>query len=489
MALDNLQPRTVTQQQFERLQGWSERKPCIALMGEFSAGKSTLLNFLIEAELLPTQITATELPPIWFSYGKEASFWVDQDWNQHWIEPKDLNTVPISARFARIHVEAEFLRNCDVIDTPGISDPNLAAESWRVAAGFANMVLWCTTATQAWRETERSTWLALPARLRRHSLLVVTRADKLQTEIDRDKVARRLRREAGDLFAEMVFVATHNAVKAKQEMVTGAPTPLWAQSGAATLMDEVFAQFEAIADHRRKMLARYLIGTERGSVLRLGSPIVAAPTETVDATAQTIMPVRPSRVALTDTLHRTERPGASGRPGLREGHLAPVPVPVPEPEAEAAMSDSAPATPDAAPARLATEARSWEPEATESEISNNAGGPEQAVVEEAVPADDVVSESPVPEEGSAIEVPSVQAAPQAVPHEVEIWREIVSKAHGNLSGEQVVSMIDELLCRLYGAKQAAAPTADDTAEETVVPEASPEVATQDGHARSWRRLA
>ena len=35
------------------------RVPRIALMGEFSAGKSTLLNLLIERDLIPTRATAT----------------------------------------------------------------------------------------------------------------------------------------------------------------------------------------------------------------------------------------------------------------------------------------------------------------------------------------------------------------------------------------------------------------------------------------------
>ena len=45
------------------------RKPRIALMGEFSAGKSTLANMLVGAQHLPVQVTATQLPPVWISQG------------------------------------------------------------------------------------------------------------------------------------------------------------------------------------------------------------------------------------------------------------------------------------------------------------------------------------------------------------------------------------------------------------------------------------
>ena len=38
------------------------RRPRVALMGEFSAGKSTLSNLLIGKSALPVNVTATQLP-------------------------------------------------------------------------------------------------------------------------------------------------------------------------------------------------------------------------------------------------------------------------------------------------------------------------------------------------------------------------------------------------------------------------------------------
>lgn len=249
--------RTVNDQKYQRLKRWSESKPRLALMGEFSAGKSTLLNFLIEEDLLPTRATATELPPVWFSYGTEGSHWVGADGEKNPISTDELSKVPPTARYVRIYVEAEILEHCDVIDTPGISDPNLAVETWRVAAGYANMVLWCTSATQAWRQTERSAWLSLPERLRKHSLLVVTRADKLQTEKDRDKVARRMEREAAEFFAGSVFMSTPNAVQAKAELASGNETSLWEESGAGPLLDHLASRLEGIYEDKAALFQRY----------------------------------------------------------------------------------------------------------------------------------------------------------------------------------------------------------------------------------------
>ena len=46
-----------------------QRRPRVCLMGEFSAGKSTLSNLLLGAEALPVNVTATQLPPVWISEG------------------------------------------------------------------------------------------------------------------------------------------------------------------------------------------------------------------------------------------------------------------------------------------------------------------------------------------------------------------------------------------------------------------------------------
>ncbi|MCX7644027.1 MAG: dynamin family protein, partial [Rhodobacteraceae bacterium] len=320
MSYDGTQPRRVSMPKYNRLKAWAERRPIVALMGEFSAGKSTLMNFLIEEDLLPTRATATELPPVWLSHGERSAHWVDADGGAHPLDLAEIRKVPIDARFIRIHATAEILEHCDIIDTPGISDPNLAVESWRYVAGQSNMVLWCSSATQAWRETERSAWLSLPERLRRNSLLVVTRADKLLTETDRQKVSRRLARETGDLFARHVFVATHDAVQAKAELAQGIESRLWAESGAEALLDALAERFEAIYEQRLALLRRYevegqnqdqgrgVVQARRATDIRAEqsermaqqaqrSPYVLEPGQRTDDFAAGPVPVRPVRPA------------------------------------------------------------------------------------------------------------------------------------------------------------------------------------------------
>ena len=50
------------------------RKPRLAIMGEFSSGKSTLCNLLLGARPLLEKVTATQLPPVWLSYGSAPAY-------------------------------------------------------------------------------------------------------------------------------------------------------------------------------------------------------------------------------------------------------------------------------------------------------------------------------------------------------------------------------------------------------------------------------
>ena len=52
---------------------WYTTKPVFGLMGEYSAGKSTLLNLLLNQNALPTKVTATNLPPVWLTYSEVST--------------------------------------------------------------------------------------------------------------------------------------------------------------------------------------------------------------------------------------------------------------------------------------------------------------------------------------------------------------------------------------------------------------------------------
>ena len=220
-----------------------KQKPRVCLMGEFSAGKSTLSNLLIGAAALPVNITATQLPPVWLSYGAEPPYRVDLDDEEFDIDLNQLSEVSVAdTKHIRIFREANFLQICDLIDMPGISDPNMAATVWQRVIHHADIVLWCSHATQAWRQSESAVWSTMPPDLYEKSLLLLTRMDKILSERDRQRVIRRVERETKGLFRSVLPVSLLQALEA------GEDTGKWQASGAAELSDKLVDLVDEVAN-------------------------------------------------------------------------------------------------------------------------------------------------------------------------------------------------------------------------------------------------
>ena len=246
--------RMVSPQVMSRLNRWAARQPAIVLMGEFSAGKTTLINFLLGEDVLPTRITATQLPPVWISYGPNSAHYVDLEGQKHDIDIQDLATVSVEGvRFIRVFCEAGILKTLSLIDTPGISDPNIPREYSKAAIAQSAGVVWCTHATQAWRESERSAWDALPDRLRENSILLATRSDKL-APANKDRVYARLNRETEDRFKDIVMFSATDAIEA---VSSDDPGELWLQSGAPELLKSLQNMAVRIFGKREQFLERY----------------------------------------------------------------------------------------------------------------------------------------------------------------------------------------------------------------------------------------
>ncbi len=205
----------------------ASRKPCLALMGEFSAGKSTLANLLIGSDPLPVQVVATQLPPVRISHGDDPAYAVDLDGQKHDVDLHSLGEFDLDQiAYLQIFCTEDILLQCDLLDMPGISDPNMSSDVWERMIDDADGVLWCSHATQAWRQSEAAVWAEMPESLRQHSLLLLTRIDKLQTESDRARVLNRVKRETAGLFAGVLPISLLLATQEQSDYA------VWQQSGA-----------------------------------------------------------------------------------------------------------------------------------------------------------------------------------------------------------------------------------------------------------------
>ncbi len=182
----------------------ANRRARVAVFGEFSAGKSTFINLITGGRMLRTQVTATQMPAVWMSYGADLPYRVGIDGSESPVDLSDLSSISVDdTAYIRVFMRTPVLEICDLIDTPGSSDPNIAPIAWERIAAIADVAVWCSPSTQAWRQSEAASWSEMPERLRQNSVLLLTRADKLTTDTDREKVLRRVTNEAGHLFTSV----------------------------------------------------------------------------------------------------------------------------------------------------------------------------------------------------------------------------------------------------------------------------------------------
>ena len=113
---------------------------------------------------------------------------------------------------------------------------------WERMLPAVDAVIWCTHATQAWRQSEAAVWETMPDIIREHSILLITRFDKLTTDRDRDRVMKRVARETKGQFGGTFPVSLLQAIQAGEDY------ELWNQSGAGPFTENLIDLIEQLTE-------------------------------------------------------------------------------------------------------------------------------------------------------------------------------------------------------------------------------------------------
>jgi hypothetical protein len=196
----------------------------VLVIGEFNSGKTTLVNTLVGAAVLPTSFTTHTPYPTVVRFAAKPSLRAEIAQRRRVrIAWDEVDGAPLP-HIRRLHVGVplEHLRTLCAVDTPGLGlgDETKDVRTLR-SCRTADVVIWCTPAMQAWKASEQQTWLALPKAVRRRGILAVTFVDQLRCPGDATRLLARLRAEAAPLFRRMATASAHGTDLDLRAAVTG----------------------------------------------------------------------------------------------------------------------------------------------------------------------------------------------------------------------------------------------------------------------------
>jgi hypothetical protein len=187
------------------------RRPLrLAILGESNAGKSSLANLLAGEATLPALPVANTRLPTLLQYAAAASACAlfASGARQTLSGSTKIPSGPIIR--VEVGLPIETLKRVEILDFPGSANPLFPTSLPDVLRHGIDAAVWATVATQAWRETERIAWLALPKRVRSRGLLAVTHCDLIASAEDFRRLRLRLSSDAGPYFQGMSFVSVQH---------------------------------------------------------------------------------------------------------------------------------------------------------------------------------------------------------------------------------------------------------------------------------------
>lgn len=203
-----------------------ERPLSVAILGEFNAGKSTLVNAILGEKVVPMGVLPTTAHPCIMTYGPRKGVRIAYEDGR--LEDVDFENArrlmkEQAAQITRLdytypHPE---LRSMEYWDTPGFNALDERHEALAdQALDEAEAIVWLLDSNQALKETEFARLQAIPDSSLR-VILVVNKIDRLGDPESRteqvDEILEYLDKSAGDQVVDLLAISALEALNARLE--------------------------------------------------------------------------------------------------------------------------------------------------------------------------------------------------------------------------------------------------------------------------------
>lgn len=215
------------ERQAHHLRAQFDQPPLIAVMGEYSVGKSTFINALLGADLLPTGEGVTTGTIVWLRYGDQEHLRVVFR-DGHILEQEGLTNISSlvvesqtgrtarDIRHVEVFLNAKILRQINLVDTPGLNAP--FPEHKETTEQFleeADAILFLFNVEAAGKASEGE-FLSKVSAYQRKAVAVVNQID-LVPPFEVEDVLDYIREDFGETFLEVLGVSGKLALDAVLE--------------------------------------------------------------------------------------------------------------------------------------------------------------------------------------------------------------------------------------------------------------------------------
>lgn len=178
----------------------------VVIAGELSAGKTAMINAIARANIVPRFFGHDWRPAIIVTYS-ETPYYDVQFCNGRTERFTTLEEVERQEHVSlcTIGCNQPHLKNLMLIEIPFYHDGEISDDTIALMES-ADLTIWVTIASQAWRLSEKNILDALENRNAERAILAVSRADKLRTTSDWDRINERLKTETQGYFRDTVFM-------------------------------------------------------------------------------------------------------------------------------------------------------------------------------------------------------------------------------------------------------------------------------------------
>lgn len=245
----------------ERLIERLERPARIALLGLPGSGKSSILNLLVGAVVVPETL---RLPTIIVQHGQTARMICTlTDGSTKILPGSDLADV-LALAPALVTLEMD-LAALKVISLLEVSAGPVEAEQKRAATWAskrADIVIWCST---SYLPKEQVVWESLPDAVKDNSFMFLTKVDLLGSRQQASAMHDRVELRAGEEFRQILSIS---AKEARAAVPAGGPVnrELFRDSGAAAVIAAIKTRVQsgrrADTDTAELLLARHVEASE-----------------------------------------------------------------------------------------------------------------------------------------------------------------------------------------------------------------------------------